>query len=144
TLKCLEEWSEDPKYYRGQATTTPGCPSFPLSQWTLLFEGRAPDLDKVLSAHYSTMIDPKQSQVLGKGFEISLSQLTTTHHVHSYRDWSIATDLWQDALIFIMPWRESELQGYRRYISQIFRDVHYSVHSQIVDFDRACRLEVEA
>ncbi|KAG1906134.1 uncharacterized protein F5891DRAFT_1182335 [Suillus fuscotomentosus] len=81
TLECLEEWSEDPKYYRGQATTTPGCPSFPSSQWTLLFEGRAPDLDKVLSGHYSTTIDPKQSQVLGKGFEISLTQPTTTHHI---------------------------------------------------------------
>jgi hypothetical protein len=32
-----------------------------LSQWTLLLEGRAPDLEKVLLGHYSTSIDPKQT-----------------------------------------------------------------------------------
>ncbi|KAG1733494.1 hypothetical protein EDB19DRAFT_1830880 [Suillus lakei] len=39
TLECYEEWSEETKYYRGQVTGTPGCPGFPLSQWTLLLEG---------------------------------------------------------------------------------------------------------
>ncbi|KAG1781971.1 hypothetical protein EV702DRAFT_1192628 [Suillus placidus] len=86
TLNCYEEWSDDTKYYRGQVTATPGCPSFPLSQWTLLLEGRAPDLEKVLSGHYSTSIDPKQTQSLGKGFEITLSQPTTTHKVKTYGD----------------------------------------------------------
>ncbi|KAG2359923.1 hypothetical protein BDR07DRAFT_1206776, partial [Suillus spraguei] len=65
TLDCYEEWSEDSKYYQGQVTGTPGCLGFPLSQWTLLLQGRAPDLKKVLSRHYSTTIDPKQSQPLG-------------------------------------------------------------------------------
>ncbi|KAG2340134.1 hypothetical protein BDR05DRAFT_890343, partial [Suillus weaverae] len=113
-------WTEDPKYYRGQVTATPGCPSFPLSQWTLLLEGRAPDLEKVLSGHYSTIIDPKQSQSPGKGFEITLSQPTTTHKVRTYGDWSIATDLWVEALTFIMPWKEGELRGYKRYLSGFF------------------------
>jgi hypothetical protein len=143
TLDCYEEWSEDSKYYHGQVTATPGCLSFPLSQWTLLLEGRAPDLEKVLSGHYSTVIDPKQSQMLGKGFEIVLSQPTSAHKVKTYGDWSIATDLWVDALTFIMPWKEFELWGYKRYISGFFVDVHYSMHSRIIDFNKACRLKVE-
>jgi hypothetical protein len=143
TLDCYEEWSDDTKYYRGQVTSTPGCPSFPLSQWTLLLEGRAPDLEKVLSGHYSTSIDPKQTQSLGKGFEITLSQPTTTHKVKTYGDWSIATDLWIEALSFIMPWKGTELRGYKRYISGFFVDVHYALHSRILDFDKACRLKVE-
>ncbi|KAG1892911.1 uncharacterized protein F5891DRAFT_963735, partial [Suillus fuscotomentosus] len=143
TLECYEEWTDDSKYYQGQVTATPGCPSFPLSQWILLLEGQAPDLEKVLSGHYSTSIDPKQTQPLGKGFEITLSQPTTTHKVKTYGDWSIATDLWIEALTFIMPRRESELQGYKRYVSGFFVDVHYNLHSRILDFDRACRLKVE-
>lgn len=143
TLDCYEEWSEDSKYYRGQVTATPGCPSFPLSQWTLLLEGRAPDLEKVVSGHYSTTIDPKQSQSLGKGFEIVMAQPITTHKVKTYGDWSIATDLWIEALTFIMPWKESELRGYKRYLSGFFIDVHYSLHSRIIDFDKACRLKIE-
>lgn len=127
TLECYEEWSDDVKYYRGQVTSTPGCPSFPLSQWSLLLEGRAPDLEKVLSGHYSTTIDPKQTQSLGKGFEITLSQPTTTHKVKT----------------FIMPWKEDELRGYKRYLSGFFVDVHYSLHSRIIDFDKACRLKIE-
>ncbi|KAG1767747.1 hypothetical protein EDD22DRAFT_967670 [Suillus occidentalis] len=143
TLECYEEWSDDVKYYRGQVTATPGCPSFPLSQWSLLLEGRAADLEKVLSGHYSTTIDPKQSQPLGKGFEITFSQQTSTHKVKTYGDWSIATDLWIEALTFIMPWKENELRGYKRYISSFFVDVHYNLHSRIIDFDKACRLKVE-
>ncbi|KAG2748276.1 hypothetical protein P692DRAFT_201663153, partial [Suillus brevipes Sb2] len=143
TLECYEEWSDDVKYYRGQVTSTPGCPSFPLSQWSLLLEGRAPDLEKVLSGHYSTTIDPKQTQSLGKGFEITLSQPTTTHKVKTYGDWSVATDLWVEALTFIMPWKEDELRGYKRYLSGFFVDVHYSLHSRIIDFDKACRLKIE-
>jgi hypothetical protein len=143
TLECYEEWTEDAKYYRGQVTATPGCPSFPLSQWTLLLEGRAPDLEKVLSRHYSTSIDPKQTQSLGKGFEITISQPTTTHKIKTYGDWSIATDLWIEALTFIMPWKESELRGYKHYLSGFFVDVHYALHSHIIDFDKACRLKIE-
>jgi hypothetical protein len=121
----------------------PGCPSFPLSQWTLLLEGRAPDLEKIFSGHYSTIINPEQAQLLGKGFKIVLSQHTPMHKVKTYGDWSITTDLWIDALSFIMPWKESELHGYKRYISSFFVNVHYSLHSQIIDFDRACRLKIE-
>ncbi|KAG1780128.1 hypothetical protein EV702DRAFT_964501, partial [Suillus placidus] len=102
---------------------TPGCPSFPLSQWTLLLEGRAPDLEKVLSGHFSTSIDPKQTQPLGKGFEITILQPSTTHKVKTYGDWSIAIDLWIEALTFIMPWKESELRGYKHYLSRFFIDV---------------------
>jgi hypothetical protein len=61
TLECYEELADETKYYRGQVTSNPGCPSFLLLQWTLLLEGRAPDLEKVLSGHYPTTIDPKQS-----------------------------------------------------------------------------------
>ncbi|KAG0694991.1 hypothetical protein DFH29DRAFT_814657, partial [Suillus ampliporus] len=143
TLDCYEEWIDDPKYYQGQVTATPGCPSFPLSQWTLLLEGRAPDLEKVLTGHYSTSIDPKQSQSLGKGFEITLSQPTTTHKVKTYGDWSITSDLWIEALTFIMPWKEGELRSYKWYLSGFFVDVHYALHSRIIDFDKACRLKVE-
>lgn len=143
SLECYEEWSEETKYFRGQVTGTPGCPSFPLSQWTLLLEGRAVDLEKVLSGHYSTSIDPKQSQPLGKGFEITLSQPVATHKIKTYGDWSVATDLWVEALTFIMPWKEGELRGYKRYISGFFVDVHHTLHSRIIDFDKACRLKIE-
>ncbi|KAG1829235.1 hypothetical protein DFJ58DRAFT_875780 [Suillus subalutaceus] len=118
-LDCYEEWTEDPKYYQCQVTSTPGCPNFPSSQWTLLFGGRAPDLEKILSGDYYTTIDPKQIQELGKGFEIIFSQLTTTHRVRSYGDWSVASELWIDVLSFIMPWKEFELRDYRRYLSGI-------------------------
>ncbi|KAG1827027.1 uncharacterized protein BJ212DRAFT_1474219 [Suillus subaureus] len=128
-LDCYEEWSEETKYYLGQVTSTPGCPSFPTSQWTLLLDRHAPDLEKVLSGHYSTTIELKQSQPLGKGFEITLSQPTSTHKVKTYGDWSVATDLWVEALSFIMPWKESELCSYKCYVSRFFVNVHYSLHS---------------
>ncbi|KAG1730360.1 hypothetical protein EDD22DRAFT_753707, partial [Suillus occidentalis] len=143
TLNCYEEWSDNTKYYWGQVTATPGCPSFPLSQWTLLLEGRAPDLEKVLLGHYSTSINLKQTQSLGKGFTITLSQPTTTHKVQTYGDWSIVTDLWIEALSFIMPWKKSELHGYKYYISGFFVNVHYALHTRILDFDKACHLKVE-
>ncbi|KAG2745150.1 hypothetical protein P692DRAFT_20669099, partial [Suillus brevipes Sb2] len=119
-LQCYEEWSDDPKYYRTKVTTTPGCPKLSTSQWTLLLEGKAVDLDKIFTGRYSTAIDSKQTQSLGKGFELSLSQPTVSHKVKSAGDWGIATDLWTRALTFIMPWREEEVREYRDYISDIF------------------------
>ncbi|KAG0702483.1 hypothetical protein DFH29DRAFT_804891, partial [Suillus ampliporus] len=143
TLECYEEWSEDPKFYRTKVTTTPGCPSLPSSQWLLLLEGRALDLNKVFSGHYSTAIDAKQSQVLGSGFELTLSQLAATQKVKTFGDWSIATKLWIEALIFIMPWRERELREFHKFMSDIFSTIHYSAHERVLDFDRAIRLLVE-
>ncbi|KIK39919.1 hypothetical protein CY34DRAFT_88337 [Suillus luteus UH-Slu-Lm8-n1] len=137
------KWSDNTKFYWGQVTATPGCSRFPLSQWSLLLEGRAPDLEKVLSRYYSTTIDSKQTQSLGKGFKITLSQPTTTHRVKTYSDWSVATDLWVEALTFIMPWKEAELRGYKCYMSRFFIDIHYSLHSRIIDFDKAGQLKIE-
>ncbi|KAG1901502.1 uncharacterized protein F5891DRAFT_950391 [Suillus fuscotomentosus] len=142
-LRCYEEWSDDPKYYRTKVTTTPGCPKLPTSQWTLLLEGRAVDLDKVFTGRYSTAIDSKQTQSLGKGFELSLSQPTVSHKVKSAGDWGIATDIWTRALTFIMPWREEEVREYREYMSDIFGNHFYTVHERVLDFDRAVRLLVE-
>jgi hypothetical protein len=142
-LECYEEWSDDPKYYRTKITTTPGCPKLSTTQWSLLLEGKAVDLDKVFTGRYSTAIDSKQTQSLGKGFELSLSQPTVSHKVKSAGDWGIATDLWTRALTFIMPWREEEVREYRDYISDIFGNHHYSVHERVLDFDRAVRLLVE-
>ncbi|KAG2117707.1 hypothetical protein DEU56DRAFT_747986 [Suillus clintonianus] len=143
SLQCYEEWSDDPKYYRTKITTTPGCPKLSTSQWTLLLEGKAVDLDKVFTGRYSTAIDSKQTQSLGKGFELSLSQPTVSHKVKSAGDWGIATDLWTRALTFIMPWREEEVREYRDYMSDIFGNHFYSVHERVLDFDRAVRLLVE-
>ncbi|KAG2091340.1 uncharacterized protein F5147DRAFT_440998 [Suillus discolor] len=59
TLECYEEWSDDPKFYRTKIVTTPGCLNLSTSQWTLLLEGKAVDLDKVFTGRYSTAIDTK-------------------------------------------------------------------------------------
>ncbi|KAG2349426.1 hypothetical protein BDR05DRAFT_994462 [Suillus weaverae] len=58
----------------------------------------------------STLNNPK---FLEKGFEIMLTQPTATHNVKTYGDWSITTDLWIEALTFLMPWKEPELRGYK-------------------------------
>ncbi|KAG1774676.1 hypothetical protein EV702DRAFT_1047449 [Suillus placidus] len=125
---CYEEWSDDPKFYRTKITTTTGCPKLSTSQWTLFLEGKAVDLDKVFTGQYSTAIDTKQTQSLGKGFKLSLSQPTVSHKVKSAGDWGIATDLWIRVFTFIMPWREEEIQEYQDYIADIFGNHHYSVH----------------
>lgn len=143
TLECYEEWSDDPKFYRTKIITTPGCPSLSTSQWTLLLEGKAVDLNKVFTGRYLTAIDSKQSQPLGKGFELTLSLPTVSHKVKTAGDWGIATDLWTQALVFLMPWREEEVRSYRNYISGIFTNHHYSHHERVLDFDRAVRLLVE-
>ncbi|KAG2358900.1 hypothetical protein BDR07DRAFT_1293597, partial [Suillus spraguei] len=52
-------------------------------------------------------------------------------------DWGIATDIWTQALSFLMPWREEEVQSYQNYISGIFANHHYSHHEHVLDFDRA-------
>ncbi|KIK38833.1 hypothetical protein CY34DRAFT_14781 [Suillus luteus UH-Slu-Lm8-n1] len=127
TLQCYEEWSDDPKYYHTKITTTPGCLRLSTTQWSLLLEGKAVDLDKSL----------------GKGFELSLSQPTISHKVKSAGDWVITTNLWTRALTFIMPWREEEVREYRDYMSDIFRNHHYSVHEQVLDFNCIVQLLIE-
>jgi hypothetical protein len=52
-------------------------------------------------------------------------------------------DLWIEALAFIMPWKDSELRGYKQYISRFFVNIHYSLHSRIINFNKACRLKIE-
>ncbi|KAG2032846.1 hypothetical protein BDR03DRAFT_873293, partial [Suillus americanus] len=86
-------WSDDPKFYRTKIITTPECPSLSSSQWTLLLEGKAVNLDKVFTGCYSTAINTKQTQPLGRGFELMLSQPSISHKFKMARDWGIATDL---------------------------------------------------
>ena len=87
---------------------SPGCPDFPPDQWLNIVKGYAVDLSKVLGAHYSSDVEAKQSQDLGKLFQLSKA-------ITSHGDWVIAFRKTIQVISYALPGRDSEYVAYQAY-----------------------------
>ncbi|KAH7912978.1 hypothetical protein BJ138DRAFT_1124813, partial [Hygrophoropsis aurantiaca] len=141
TLDTLDKWSTDPKFIRSKILLAPDCPDFPPDQWLNIVQGNVVDLDKVLTAHYSTDTEQKQVQEMGI-FQISLRTSNTSRFIKTQADWSIAHYKYVRAIAFVLPWMRDSIQTYHDFILQMFASFHISAHSYVICFDRAVRLRV--
>ncbi|CAA7269722.1 unnamed protein product [Cyclocybe aegerita] len=113
------------------------------SEWTNILAGRSVDLDHVLSGIHAIAPDTRARETLGS-LEIITGSSVTAKKVSDHSSWTIAWGHYSQALKFVFPHRESELDSYAAHINQLFAAVPTTMHSRIIDYDKAVRLHVTA
>ncbi|KAH7904886.1 hypothetical protein BJ138DRAFT_1118985 [Hygrophoropsis aurantiaca] len=110
-MDLLDNWSGDPKLVKSKILLAPGCPDFPPDQWLNIVQGLPVDLDKVLTSHYSTETEEKQTQDIGL-FQVSLKVAKASRIIVSQADWSMAHYKLICAASFAFPWLRSMYMSY--------------------------------
>lgn len=139
-LALLEDWANDPSYVVRKIMLAPGCPDFPPDQWSNIVKGLAVDLNKVLGAHYTTEVEPKQTRELGDLFQLSVKGPKQSRTVRSHGEWVIAFGKTIQATAFALPQRYAEYLAWQTYMSGLFASIQPSFHLRVIEFDRAARL----
>ena len=85
-----------------------GLPEFPDSKWVKVLQGKAIDLDIIISVIHSTVTNNQVTETFGN-FEFCFGHSKLTKTIRNHRDWLIAYSMFQCVMWFIYPHRESEL-----------------------------------
>jgi hypothetical protein len=139
TQTILENFSRDPKLAKSSLHNSARLPQFPDSEWANLIAGRAVDLDHVLAAQYSIAHDERWTERIGE-LEVVVGSTKPARVVDTHGKWVIAWDQAVDATTYIFPHRSTELRDYGRHISQLFTSFPDSLHTQVIQYDRAIRI----
>ncbi|THU75443.1 hypothetical protein K435DRAFT_625522, partial [Dendrothele bispora CBS 962.96] len=137
-------WLRDPSLVKSSARESVRCPGFPDSEWNNLFKGKPVDFDVLLTSTYTLDLNNKQSFKLGE-LELNFEGVSKApaRKVRTHGEWVICWGMYEEAILFTMPWRKKELQEYFRHITGYFKSyLDTSYHSNIVNYDRAVRLKV--
>ena len=141
TLRLIEVYTIDPKATKRSLVNEPDCPEFPDSEWKNIINGRAVNLDAVLSGQLSTAHDNPKVEKVGD-LEISFGAVEPTKLVKNGGDWNIAWNRTVRATVFGFPHHLEELSSYGEYIVNLFSVTHPSVHNQVIAFDKAVRKRI--
>ncbi|KAL1698141.1 hypothetical protein EV121DRAFT_297514 [Schizophyllum commune] len=147
TSAILENISREPCVARASLLNNEGRPQYPESEWDNMLNGRAVNLDIVVSSEHSIEIDVKTSEKVGD-FELvftpSSSSATPSKVVKSHSDYIIAWDRTVAAYEFIFEHRHDKLRDYTRHIFQLFKSFPKELHRRVINYDKAVRLRVAA
>lgn len=141
TQDILFAFSQDPKRVKALLATASGRPSMPSSEWDSLINGRAIDLDKVLTSQYSATSDRTERQKIGI-LEIILPRdaAPATRRVKTHSDWITAWIVASRATVFLFRHRYPELEQYGTLMLGFFQAWDPAAHYRLIEFDRELRI----
>ena len=142
TFKQIDNYSKDPKRVLEHILSTPGCPSFPPSQWLNLIQWKYVDLGKVLESAHTIELDPKQSHAIDDKVELSFRASKSTMSIKTGTEFSSAFTMLVKAVAFVFPQRWEEFAEYQNFIAEMFISFQPSFHLHIIQFDQAVRNKI--
>ena len=113
-----------------------GLPEFPDSEWVKIIQGKAIDLDIIISSIHSTVMDNCTTESFGE-FEFWFGHSKPTKHIRNHRDWLIAYGTFQHVMWFIYLHREAELIWYREYITAYFASSDPAGQGWVINLNKA-------
>jgi len=113
------------------------------SIWRSIIEDRYVDFEK-LFATMDPGYDPNDdAKDFAAGFSlVKKESVSAKRAVHTESDWNRVFAAWRDGVSLLYPHRESELQGYLRIVSDVFRAAPRDPHAAI-NFDAEVRKRYE-
>lgn len=142
TFRQIDNYSRDPKRVVELILSTPGCPSFPPSQWLNIIQWKYVDLAKVLDSAHTTELDPKQTHVIDDKVELSFRVAKSATTVKTAAEHSAAFTMFVKALAFVFPQRWEEFTEYQNALGQLFLSLQPSFHQRVIQYDQAVRNRV--
>jgi len=141
TQLALANFARDPKLAKSSLLNASYLPQFPDGEWTNILSGRFVDLDHVLSGIYAVGPDERRKEKLG-ALEITVGSCAPAKTVRSHSDWTITWESYLDAAVFVFPNRQIELNGYGKFVRQLFTSFPSDKHLRVIHYDKAVRLRV--
>ena len=136
TCKLIQNQTIDIKVTKHNLFSVRGLPEFPDSEWVKVLQGKAVDLDIIISAIHLTVTDNWATETF-RDFEFQFGHLKPTKTVRNHRDWLIAYSVFQGAMQFIYPHRESELIWYSEYVTADFASANAGGQNQVLNLNKA-------
>lgn len=143
SLKLLRVYATDVKGTKLHLINSVGAPEFPDSEWNNILLGRAVDLDRVFTGHYSASAEEPRSESVGE-LEIRFKPASAAKHVTTSGEWVLAWNKASAATAYAFPHRRVELAAYGDHIIALFGALAVPLHHRILEFDRAVRKRVGA
>jgi hypothetical protein len=114
----LNNWAND----RPKIPLSPGCPDFPMDQWSNIVRGLAVDLDRVLDV-------PRRS-ILSRCMASEGGPKTLNNRVaKTHGGWTIVFHKTLEAMSFAIPPRRGGYLAWQDYISRLFAAIQLRYHS---------------
>ena len=108
TCKLIQNQMIDIKVTKHNLFSARGLPEFPDSEWVKVLQGKAVDLNVIISVIHSTVTNNQATETF-RDFEFQFGHSKLTKTVRNHGDWLIAHSVFQGVMQFIYPHRESEL-----------------------------------
>ncbi|KAJ7715674.1 hypothetical protein B0H16DRAFT_1804970 [Mycena metata] len=140
-LQQVKAYSLDVKESIRDLSNSFHAPALPKSQWESVLLDRFVDLDTILTSSYAVEAEEPQQLVLGDT-HLEVKKPKVVSKVTTHGQWINAFRIYEDAVNFAFDGRHRELRTYWGHINDLFSSRNPSLHSRILNYDRAARLFV--
>ena len=106
--KLIQNQTIDIKVMKHNLFSARGLQEFPDSEWVKVLQGKAVNLNVIISVIHSTVTDNQATETF-RDFKFRFGHSKPTKTVRNHGDWLVANSTFQCAMRFIYPHRESEL-----------------------------------
>jgi hypothetical protein len=141
TQKLYKKWSRNYKVSESKVLTATSRPFFPSSEWKKIVRGQSVDLDIVYSASSTQAGESTVHHFIAEDVQLEF-QGTKPSDIKKIADcgqWNSAFRSLRRAYLFLMPWRERELDFWNEFMQQLFNAIPATAHSYLFEFDRHVR-----
>lgn len=118
SLKLLRVYATDIKGTKLHLVNSVGAPELPDSEWNNILLGRAIDLDRVFTGHYSASAEEPRSESVGE-LEIRFKPASPAKRITASGEWVLAWNKASTATAYAFPHRRAELSAYGDLLTQL-------------------------
>ena len=134
--KLTRNQTIDIKVMKHNLFSARGLQEFPDSEWVKVLQGKAVDLNVIISVIHSTVTDNQATETF-RDFKFRFGHSKPTKTVRNHGDWLVAYSTFQCAMLFIYPHRESELIQYSEYITAYFASANAEGQNRVLNLNKA-------
>ncbi|KAJ7162652.1 hypothetical protein C8R43DRAFT_880147, partial [Mycena crocata] len=131
----------DPKEAMRDLLNSPFVPALPETLWKPVLLDRFVDFDVILGNAFAIDAEEPQQLLIGDSHLENKKPKVVTK-ISTQGQWINSFHLYEDAVNFVFEARHGELRAYWTHINDLFSTRHHSLHSRIVNYDRAARVFV--
>ncbi|EKM60531.1 uncharacterized protein PHACADRAFT_189656 [Phanerochaete carnosa HHB-10118-sp] len=142
TLLLKESYLQDVSYVKQKVVCHPDCLEILTALWNDIISNVFVDLDKLHTATHTADAKHRETVQLRNGIELVATFAKISQCIESHGDWINAWDCYQDAVVFLYPHQDQELQVYRNYVNGLFKSLAISYAKQIVNINCYIHLQV--
>ena len=135
TRKLVHNHTVNIKITKYNLFSAQGLPEFPDSEWVKVLQGKAVDLDVIISKIHSTVTDNQATESFGD-FLLRFGHSKLIKMIKNHGNWLIAYSAFQLAMQFVYPHSAAKLIHYGEYITAYFASSDVARQGRVLNLDK--------